>query len=264
MKQLFSFWSFDITAAVSFTAIIIMFWLCCRSIKHLRTGYFIFAVVVMLLCFFSPLQHLSANYLFSAHMAVHVLLLLCAGPLLVLSLPSAFQHPIFNSFAKHPLLCWLAGVGIMWVWHVPAIFNYSMNAMHTSAGNFHFLHFLENVSLVVSGAIFSAPVVQPGRMRQLNAMQGVVYLFTACVGCSLLGLLITFAPPNTYHHFLAMHDAQGINAWIRKAGITQSIDQQAAGLIMWVPCCFIYVAGALYLMGKWFSEKEEPQFNLSN
>jgi cytochrome c oxidase assembly factor CtaG len=85
-----------------------------------------------------------------------------------------------------------------------------------------------------------------------------VYLFTACLGCSLLGLLISFAPVNTYHHFLSMHDAFGINNIIlNNWKLTARIDQQSAGLIMWVPCCLIYVSGAMYLLVQWFHSKEE-------
>jgi cytochrome c oxidase assembly factor CtaG len=54
-----------------------------------------------------------------------------------------------------------------------------------------------------------------------------------------------------------MHDQYGLNKMILKSGITQSVDQQAAGLIMWVPCCLIYVTGAMYLLLHWFKQKEE-------
>ena len=75
---------------------------------------------------------------------------------------------------------------------------------------------------------------------------------------ALLGLLITFTPTNTYHHFLSMQDDYGLNKIILNDwGLTQSIDQQAAGLIMWVPCCLIYVTGAMYLLVDWFKQKEK-------
>jgi cytochrome c oxidase assembly factor CtaG len=55
-----------------------------------------------------------------------------------------------------------------------------------------------------------------------------------------------------------MQDDYGLNKIILNDwGLTQSIDQQAAGLIMWVPCCLIYVTGAMYLLVDWFKQKEK-------
>jgi cytochrome c oxidase assembly factor CtaG len=49
---------------------------------------------------------------------------------------------------------------------------------------------------------------------------------------------------------------------VEQWGITQSVDQQAAGLIMWVPCCFIYLAGVLYLLTNWLNHKKEINIQL--
>lgn len=60
-----------------------------------------------------------------------------------------------------------------------------------------------------------------------------------------------------YHHFLSMNDAYQLNNIIlNQWKINKTTDQQAAGLIMWVPCCLLYVVYALYLLEKWFNEKD--------
>jgi len=124
---------------------------------------------------------------------------------------------------------------------------------HDIAG--HTLHVVETVSIIVSGMIFSYPVV--ARHRKIHTMAGVLYLFSACTFCSLLGLMITFAPAGVYYHYLAADDVYHLNAVIMNDWqISHVADQQAAGLIMWVPCCMIYVSGALYLLKQWFDEKE--------
>ncbi len=53
-----------------------------------RFFYFISALLLIIVCIDSPLYFIGENYLFSAHMIVHVLLLLIAGPLLVASIPA--------------------------------------------------------------------------------------------------------------------------------------------------------------------------------
>jgi len=178
------------------------------------------------------------------------------GPLLIMSLPANNeQFASFFVFLKnHPVVGWLTGLGMMWFWHVPIIFNAAMATAHHSS--FSLVSVLESCSLVAAGVLFAAPVLHPNKAYRVDALSGVVYLFTACVGCSLLGLLVTFAPAGTYRHFLAHADQVGLNQKIRSAGITQGIDQQAAGLIMWVPCCLLYVSGAMYLLVQWFGQKE--------
>lgn len=254
MKQILTYWSFDLWSLMTVLTVIAFIVIT----KSFKKRYIVsIAILLLLVCLFSPLHILSAYYLFSAHMIVHVILLLCIGPLLVMSLPSNKKqlNSLYLFFKNHPALGWLSGIGIMWFWHVPVIFNSAMASMHQS--NFNSISLIESLSLVTAGILFGAPVLHPDKQYRLDALSGVVYLFTACIGCSLLGLLITFAPAGMYHHFLSMHDQYGFNQIILKAGITQEIDQQAAGLIMWVPCCLIYVTGAMYLLVQWFKQKEE-------
>jgi cytochrome c oxidase assembly factor CtaG len=214
-----------------------------------KAGIFCAALLLMVLCLFSPLAVLSEHYLFSAHMAVHVVLLLLVGPLLVLSLPP-FRTRTTQVLLAKPWLGWVAGIGTMWFWHLPFVFHRMM-----THGSGLPLHRLETLSLIVAGMVFSYPVL--GASRKMHPLGGVLYLGAACLCCSLLGLLITFAPAGLYHHYLAMHDGYGLNRLIQNGwGLSEETDQQAAGLIMWVPCCMIYLAGALLLLKQWFEENE--------
>lgn len=256
MKAILTYWSFDAFSLGIFIGICILYALVITDRKN--TFYFLMALALITFCFFSPLHMLSVHYLFSAHMAVHVILLLFVGPLLLLSLPTGGgRFSAFFLFLKqHPVWGWLAGVGIMWIWHIPLLFNATMTTAHYAG--MEVVHAIETCSLVVVGMVFSAPVINPVKKFRIDTLSAVVYLFTACIGCSVLGLLITFAPAGAYHHFLSGYDPYGLNQIISQQwGITQVMDQQAAGLIMWVPCCFIYVIAAMYLLIRWLQEKEE-------
>lgn len=254
MKLLITYWSVDETALV---LVFLLIAYALSTGRLFKTLLFPIVCLLFVLCFFSPLHLLAIHYLFSAHMVVHVVLLLIAGPLLLRFMsPEEKRLDVLFSFLKqHPVVAWLTGIGTMWFWHIPVLFNAVMSAAHQDG--FSLVPLIEAVSLLVAGMLFSAPVLHPNKAYRIEALPGVVYLFTACVGCSLIGLLITFAPPGTYHHFLARHDVYGLNAVIlNKWGLTPLVDQQAAGLVMWVPCCLIYVAGALYLLVHWFNQKE--------
>jgi len=255
MKQMLTYWSFDLSS-IAFFASVVLFIIVSKSYSNRK--YILSILFLLIVCLFSPLQILASHYLFSAHMTVHVLLLLCVGPLLIANLPvNAKQFQLLFSFLKrHSIVSWLIGIGTMWFWHIPIVFNSAMS--QTQHGGFNVVSIAETSSLVFAGMLFSVPIIHTNKEFRIDRLSGVIYLFTACIGCSLLGLLITFAPAGIYHHFLYMRDEFGFNKLItQNLGITKSMDQQAAGLIMWVPCCLIYVTGAMYLLVQWFQQKEE-------
>ncbi len=77
-----------------------------------RPLYFAAAVVVFLLALISPFSALANGYLFSAHMVQHILLVLIVPALLLLSLPRSFSlRPPVTSLT-HPVIGWIAGVGV--------------------------------------------------------------------------------------------------------------------------------------------------------
>ncbi|WP_347158926.1 cytochrome c oxidase assembly protein [Pontibacter chitinilyticus] len=254
-------WLLDPGVLLLFIAISGLYFLLSGGKWQKGAGLYFAGLILMLLVQSSPLHFLAMHYLFSAHMVGHIVLLLLCAPLLVLGLP---QQPgakagramtgISEVLSHWPWLGWLCGIGVMWFWHIPAVFDTAFPA--TQATAFSMVPVLHVGSLLLAGMLFAWPLLGPLPEQRINPLVGVVYLFTACVGCSLLGLLITFAPLGIYHHYLSI-DPFGFASQIRNGwGITTEADQQAAGLIMWVPCCFIYLSGSLYLLHTWLTAKE--------
>jgi putative membrane protein len=256
-----------------------------------RSGYFVVAVALFFLTLTSPVNALAEGYLFSAHMLQHLLLLLVIPPLLLLGLPAgrtagragsamdadcrghqgsatltpALSHPMGEGdrrtrllesagyslparrgFRLHPFAAWLAGLGAMWVWHERTLCD--------AATTIGWVRVIQIISLVVLGLMFWWPIVGPQTERRLAPLLGVVYLFSACVGCTILGILITFAPAGAVCPvYLHPVDRLGILPLIRGDwGITAGMDQQAGGLMMWVPACGIYLSGVITLLARWY------------
>ena len=256
MESLVEQWHFDPLIIILITAIIYLYYLITGFKEIKSTLCFTTALFLFILAECSPLHQLGMHY-FSAHMIAHVVELLICGPLLVISLTLQILSPSYSKilalssfFAKHSWVAWFCGVVIMWFWHIPMVFNGAMDAMH---GSFAFIPVLHGGSMLLAGMLFSWPIFGPFKSKHLFALSGIVYLFTACISCSLLGLLITFAPLNTWHFYRAMN-MTGVNPW----DISPTEDQQAAGLIMWVPCCFVYLSGCLFLLYRWFAETDFP------
>lgn len=235
-----------------------------------RSQYFVAAVVIFFLTLASPVDTLADGYLFSAHMLQHLLLLLVIPPLVLLGLPERKPKParsgslsptsaietdaatqdFQSTFRIHPLGAWLAGLGAMWVWHERTLCDFATTTLIGKV--------LQMSSLLGLGTLFWWPIVGPQLRRRLPPLLGVVYLFTACVGCTILGILITFAPVGVVCPvYLHPVDSLGILPLIRQQwGITPALDQQAGGLMMWVPACGIYITGVITLLARWYRNAE--------
>jgi putative membrane protein len=212
-----------------------------------RPAYFVGALVIFLVALVSPLNALADGYLFSAHMVQHILLVLIVPALLLLSLPHSLSIPRPLRTFTHPLIGWIAGVGAMWLWHAPALCNAATTLRAVSV--------IQTTSLLLMGSVFWWQILAPCNADRLSPPAGIVYLFTACTACSILGIILTFAPVSICPAYQQPVDRLGILGTIRgQWGLTSDRDQQIGGLIMWVPMCLIYLTAILAQLVRWHSD----------
>jgi putative membrane protein len=223
-----------------------------------KIGWLLAGATVFFLALASPIDALADGYLFSAHMLQHLLLLLVVPPLILLSLPSTPVPDRFQSgrwqwlnwILRHPVATWLLGVGAMWLWHAPALCN--------AAVTNEWIHRLQYVSLLLMGFAFWWPIIGPWSQHRLAPLVGMIYLFSACLGCTILGIILTFAPVEVCSIYLHPQDRLGILPLLQDQwGLTPAKDQQLGGLLMWVPACLIYFCGILGLFARWHGETGE-------
>ena len=274
---LLSAWNWHPAVLGACVAAIVAYVLVCRSVSKsqsgppsvFRLGSFAFAIVVFLVTLVSPLDALADGYLFSAHMLQHLLLLLVVPALVLLALPASIEGGERRGALTGPLatrpghrklatfVAWLAGVGSMWLWHVPTLCN--------AATGIRAVRDIQIVSLLALGALFWWPILGLRPRRRLSPLAGIAYLFTACVGCTLLGIIITFAPVSVCPIYQHPVDRLGVLSLIRDVwGFTPSVNQEVGGLIMWVPACFIYLSGIMALLGRWYAGSEPGHLENSN
>jgi putative membrane protein len=226
-----------------------------RPFSSLKTCWLFAGTTLFFLTLASPIDALADGYLFSAHMLQHLLLLLVVPPLILLSLtprmaPDSLQNGRWqwaNRILRQPMATWLLGVGGMWIWHAPALCNAAVTNV--------WIHRLQYVSLLLMGFAFWWPVIGPWTKLRLSPWAGMVYLFSACVGCTILGVIITFSPVEVCSIYLHPMDMLGILPLIQDQwGLTPAKDQQLGGLLMWVPACLIYFCGILALFARWHGD----------
>lgn len=214
-----------------------------------RAAAWLGAIALLCLALLSPLDVLADRYLFFVHMAKHILFVLAIPALLLIGMPPEAAPRWLRRASVPPAVCWVAGIGAMAVWHIPAFFNAALASEP--------LHVLEHLSLLAGGTLYWWPILSPVRELRLNPVpQAAAYLFTSCLACTSMGIVLTFAPTLLYPAYANPADAYGILATIRDQwGISPALDQQIGGLLMWVPCCLVYLSATLAMFARWYGSE---------
>lgn len=194
------------------------------------------------------------DYPFSTHMVVHMFLAQVAAPLFLLAFPRASITRIselsvlgkFIELLRLRPFTWLTGMAAMWAWHLPV----ACQAVANHAG----LGLIEDICFFLSGIVFWWPIFAPLPRERMNPVPwAVLYLVSACVSCTVLGILLAFAPATVFHSSSAY-------------GMTEmtAVDQHAGGLTMWVPGCLIYLTAVIAMFARWYSAAEEAPVSEGN
>jgi putative membrane protein len=166
----------------------------------------------------------------SAHMAVHILLMNVAAPLLAVV---CSRH--FPTVSDRGALLWAATaiqLALLWVWHAPPLHHAAMYSPILQG----FMH----VTLLLAAALFWTLLLGLAAKARWQAI--LPLLLTAKLSC-LPGALLVFAPRHLYaaHHHL--HPA-----------IADLGDQQLAGLLMITACPLSYVIAGVVVAAQAIAE----------
>lgn len=257
-QVLSSTWNMEPWVLISALALLVGYGIATGFKLTKLSALYISGLLIFVLALVSPLDFLGRTYLFSAHMMQHILLLLVVPLLLLLGIPKALAEkalkiePIGSVMRVlgNPVVAWFFGVGAMWVWHLPSL--------HDTVLANDSLYIAQQISFVLIGMIFWWPVFAPVESRRLSPLVSTLYLSSACLGCTILGMLITFAGAGLYTAYLNPVDSIGILPLIRgELCLTPGVDQQIGGLTMWVPGCLIYLTASMVTIARWYGASED-------
>src|SRR5437016_5792453 len=117
------------------------------------------------------------------------------------------------------------------------------------------------MSLVSAGAAFWWPIFRPLLQRRMPPTTAALYLFSGCVGCSLLGIYVTFSPISVCPLYAAGGGSPELLRLVHEQwGLTHRLDQEVGGLLMWVPACTVYLGAILARFSGWY---QVPQGRLA-
>jgi putative membrane protein len=174
-----------------------------------------------------PLHNLSDSYLFSAHMAQHLVLTLLFPPLLLYGTPPWVARPILNprwvtALARvvvPPVVAAALFTAPIVLWHVPRFYEAALRN--------HDLHILQHLVFLVTAVVMWWPILSPvPELPRLPYPGQMLYLFLLGIPMSVTGALITLSDSVLYPFY-----AEAPRVW----ELSALADQQIGGLLMWVP-----------------------------
>lgn len=206
---------------------------------RMRPGWrlwpFLSGVLVLALALLSPLDVLSDEYLFTAHMIQHLLLILVVPPLLL----AGFDQEVLRRLLRYrvaaaaervfgwPPLAWFLGTGTLILWHVPVFYNGALADED--------IHVLEHLDFLVTSCMFWWPVTTPLPERRLGLLASFAYLISGAAANAALAVFIAAGPLGLYPAYFSPEDSLGILPLIRDGwGFSPADDQRYGGFVMLV------------------------------
>ena len=206
---------------------------------------------VLAIALLSPIATLS-EFLFSAHMTQHELLMLVAAPLIAIGrpiVPMLFALPERRRssiaagaggaalrLASSPLFVVALHLIVVSIWHVPFLYDAAVLDDR--------IHLIQHVCFAGTAALFWWGLIR-GRYGRLGYGTAVIYLFASALHNGALGALLTLAGRPWYP------------LYVQRAGAIDPLgDQQLGGLIMWVPAGIAMTLFALAMFAAWLGEAE--------
>jgi putative membrane protein len=202
------------------------------------------AVGVIFFSLNGPLHTLSDDFLFSAHMVQHMLLMLIMPPFLIMGVPPwlvrrALEKPRVKKVARaltHPVVAYLAYNVTFIGWHVPQMYNWALMT--------HGMHILQHIMFMAVAVMMWWPVVNP--VPELERIPTgpllMMYVFAFGVPTTVLSAFITLSD-SVFYSWYEMAP--------RITSLTPLEDQRLGGLIMWIPGMLIFWIGITAVFFRW-------------
>lgn len=209
-----------------------------------RRGSYLGAVGIIFLALNGPLHTLSDDFLFSAHMVQHMLLMLIMPPFLILGLqPELVQRAVEERWVyragrllTHPLFAFTAYNVVFIGWHFPEMYNWALMN--------HNVHILQHLMFMAVAVMMWWPVFNPApKLERIpTGPLLMIYVFAFGIPSTAVSAFITLSDDVFYSWYAAAP---------RIVGLSPLDDQRLGGLIMWIPGMLIFWTAISIVFFRW-------------
>jgi putative membrane protein len=218
------------------------------DVSRFQVVSFLTGVLVIFFALAGPIHELSDNYLFSAHMAQHMLLTLVAPPLLLMGTPAWLLRPMFSldpvlrlaRLVTLPPLAFLLFNGVFALWHFPVFYDGALRQ--------HVFHVLEHLLFIGTAVIVWWPILSPlSELPRIPAPAQMLYLALLSIAQTPLFAVATFSDHALYPFYESAPRLWGISALA---------DQQIGGIVMKVTWLAVFLPAMCIVFLSWFHREE--------
>ncbi len=249
-------WDFEPSIVIGCIALVLVDLAAVRWDPRRLRGRFVLGVAVLAFALVSPIDALSDDYLFTAHMLQHLLLVLVVAPLLVSGLPEQPMRRLLRvpwiaaverALSRLPV-AWIIGIGTLAAWHLPVLYNAALADED--------VHVVEHLCFLVSATIFWWPIFTPLPERRPRLVAALVHVVAGGYANAILGTVLFAAPLGIYPAYLHPEDPLHILPFLRGVwGMTAAEDQQVGALLMILGGSFPFAVATFWVLWSHRDEK---------
>ncbi len=256
-KLIFSVWELYPSVLIGSAVLLVVYGLAVGWRFSRRAIFFVLGVLIMVWSLVGFLDVLGDDYLFSAHMAQHLILIEIVPLLLLVGTPPelvqrVLKVPVLGRIERvlgNPWIAWTTGILVLYVWHLPPLYNAALASEE--------IHIFQHLTFLVSATVFWWPILSPVQACRVSFPVAFLYLMGAAIANTLLGIVVAYVPPSVYPHYANPADPQGILSLIRNQWRLDRVsDQVLGGMLMWVPGGLVFAGVIFNILGKWYSESD--------
>lgn len=202
-----------------------------------RWSFLVSGILVLAAAWVGPLPELAGKS-FAAHMALHLIVITAAAPLLALGVSGTrIEDVLLAAGLLNPIMASIAELIVVWAWHAPAL--------HAASQADRFTFGFEQLSFLLAGLLLWLSAFGGLGDTTRRAAIGVIGLLMTSMHMTLLGALLVLSRRPFYAHHAA-------------GGSDPLQDQQLGGLLMLAVGGFGYLIAGLWLLARMLHERDRP------
>lgn len=266
VSQFFTRWSFEPFVLVNLVALTLLYLWAARRVtrrdpaapwSRRATGCLLAGMSLLAIAYLGPLPAWSHTF-FWVHMSQHLIVMMAAAPLLVLSAPiylcfraSSDQArrtvvvPVLRSrvvsVLTNPVVTWFLFAGVLVFTHFTPFYDWALRNHDADL-------FIEQPLFLFSAMLYYWPVLGRDLLpHRTAASHRFVSMSLMMIPEAIVGAVIYFAPVILYSSFAAAQRPFGPNA---------ADDQRLAGALMWALVMVVEAFWMMWMATEWFRSEE--------